>query len=246
MDRDWSIFFHVLDSDLELVLSTRDRYPGQGLLATSEIPPGQRWVDGYVVWLDETTFAPSHAMLEVGLFDLATGERPPIQVEQGQAQVVDNALRFQPFDVEARPGDLPNPLSYRMEDKMALVGWDVEPRVVAAGETLHLTLYWEGLSSMASDYQVSTQVVRADQRKAAQMDATPANLPTSQWIKGERIEDRRELVIDPSAPLGGYDILVSVYGWETPDTIERLRLVDDRGYVLPGDSLTLGQVRVVR
>jgi hypothetical protein len=246
MDRDWSIFFHLLDADLELVLATRDRYPGQGLLPTSEMVPGERWVDRYTVWLGETTFAPSRALIEVGLYDLATGERPPILVEQGQAEVVENALRFQTLDIQARPGDLPNPLFYRMENKMALVGWNVEPRVVAAGETLHLTLYWEGLAPMASDYQVSTQVVRADQLKAAQMDAIPANVPTSTWDKGERIEDRRELVIDPGAPPGGYDILVSVYGWETQDTIKRLRLVDARGYVLPGDSLTLGQVRVAR
>jgi hypothetical protein len=159
--------------------------------------------------------------------------------------VVENALRFQPFDVKPRPGDIPNPIFYQMEDKMALVGWDVKPRVVAAGETLYLTLYWEGLAPMAGDYQVSTQVVRADQLKAAQVDAAPGGVATSGWAKGQRIEDRRELGIDPNAPPGGYDILVSVYGWETAGTIRRLRLIDDQGYVLPGDSLTLGQVRVV-
>jgi hypothetical protein len=247
MDRDWSIFFHILDTDLDLVLATRDRYPGQGLLAASQMEAGQRWADRYVVWVGETTFAPSRAQLEIGLYDLSTGERPPILVEEGsEATVLDNALRFQPLYIEPRSGDVPNPLAYRMEDKMALVGWDVEPRVVAAGETLHLTLYWECLSSMSTDYQVSTQVVRADQLKAAQMDAEPAGLPTGQWAKGQQIVDQRELVIDTEAPTGGYDILVSVYGWETPETIKRLRLVDGRGYVLPGDSLTLGQVRVVR
>jgi hypothetical protein len=246
MDRDWSIFFHVLDRDLELVLATRDRYPGQGLLATSDMVPGQRWVDQYVVWLDETTFAPSRALLEVGLYDWATGERPPISVEQGQAEVVANALRFQPLRIEPQAGELPNPISYQMEDKMALVGWDVEPRVVAAGATLHLTLYWECLAPMSSDYQVSTQVVRADQLKAAQVDAAPGRVPTGQWVKGQQVVDRRELAIDANAPPGGYDLLVSVYGWESGNTIKRLRLIDGRGYVLPGDSLTLGQVRVLQ
>jgi hypothetical protein len=246
MDRDWSVFFHLLDSDLDLVLATRDRYPGQGLLATSQMASGQRWVDRYVVWVEETTYAPARALLEVGLYDLATGERPPILVEEGQAEVVDNALRFQPLAIEALPGDLPNPLAYRMEDKLALVGWDVTPRVVSAGDTLHLTLYWEGLASMSDDYQVSTQVVRTDQLKAAQVDSAPAGVPTSVWAKGERRVDLRELRIDPGAPPGGYDILVSVYGWEAAGTIKRLRLIDGQGYVLPGDSLTLGQVRVIQ
>jgi hypothetical protein len=247
MDRDWSIFFHVLDSDLELVLSTRDRYPARGLLATSQMAPGQRWVDHYVVWLDETTFAPSRALLELGLYDLATGERPLIRVEQGvESKVIDNALRFQPIRIEPRPGDLPNPLSFQMESKMALLGWDVEPRVVAAGETLSLTLFWDCLEPMSRDYQVSTQVIRADQLKAAQSDAAPGGLPTREWVVGQRVIDRRELLIEPGSLPGGYDILVSVYGWETGDTIKRLRLIDGQGYVLPGDSLTLGQVRVIQ
>jgi hypothetical protein len=245
MDRDWSIFFHVLDADLDLVLATRDRYPGQGLVATSEMARGQRWIDRYVIWLDETIFAPSRAVLEVGLYDLSTGERPPVLLEQGQAKVVDNALRFEPFEIEASPGEVPNPLSYAMENKMALVGWNVEPRVVTAGGTIGLTLYWDALAPMGTDYQVSTQVVRADQLKAAQLDAAPSGLPTSVWAKGDRIVDRRELIIDPNALPGGYDILVSVYSWEGPDTIKRLRLSDASGYVLPGDSLTLGQVRVI-
>jgi hypothetical protein len=246
MDRDWSVFVHLLDSDLDLVLATRDRYPGQGLLATSDLEPGERWVDRYVIGLDETTFAPSHALLEVGLYDLATGERPPIAVEEGDADLVGNALRFQPIRIEPRPGEVPNPLSLRMEDKMALVGWDVEPRVVAAGETLHLTLYWECLAPMARDYQVSTQVVRADQVKAAQMDAGPGSTPTGQWTKGQQVVEQRALAVDPGAPPGGYEILVSVYGWQDGNTIKRLRLIDERGYVLPGDSLILGQVRVVQ
>lgn len=247
IDRDWSIFFHVLDSDLELILATRDRYPGQGLLVTSEMTAGQRWVDRYVIWLDETTFAPSRAFLEVGLYDVATGERPPIRVEQGKGvEVIDNALRFQPLQIEARPGSQPNPTSFQIGGKMALVGWDIEPRVAAAGESLDLTLYWKCLSSMSSNYQVSTQIVRADGLKAAHLDAPPGNLPTEEWKPGQRVIDRRELPIQSSALPGGYDILVSVYGWETPDTIRRLRLVDAQGYVLPGDSLKLGQVRVTQ
>jgi hypothetical protein len=71
-------------------------------------------------------------------------------------------------------------------------------------------------------------------------------LPTGQWSKGQRIVDHRELVIGPESPPGGYDILVSVYGWEEEGAIKRLRLIDGEGYVLPGDSLTLGQVRVVQ
>ena len=260
MDRNWSVFVHILDSDLELNLATRDRYPGQGLLATSLMEPGLRWVDRYVVWLDETTYAPSRALLEVGLYDAVTGERPPIQIEldgtSGEpdgtsggewntgAHVAENALRFQPLLIEPRPGEVPNPLSFRLESKMALVGWDVDRRAVAAGETLHLTLYWECLAPMEEAYQVTAQVVREDLRKAAQSDMAPGGVPTNQWQRGQRIVDHRELAIEPGAPPGGYNIVVGVYWWDTPASIVRLRIVDGQGHVLPSDSLLLGKVRV--
>jgi hypothetical protein len=72
----------------------------------------------------------------------------------------------------------------------------------------------------------------------------PGGVPTSDWVKGQHIIDLRELQIDPGAPSGGYEIVVSAYGWESPEAIKRLRITDGQGYVLPGDSLTLGQVRV--
>jgi hypothetical protein len=249
VDRDWSIFCHVLDSDLELPIAVRDRFPGQGLLATSLMEPGLRWADRYVIWLDETTYAPSRALIEIGLYDAATGERPPIVVEQVgdegmQVEVVENALRFLPLRVEPRPGDLANPLAFHLEDKMALLGWDVDRRVIAAGETLQLTLHWESLDRMQEAYQLSAQVVREDRRKAAQSDAAPGGIPTNEWRQGQRIVDRRELRIEPGSPPGGYEIVLSAYWWDTPDTIKRLRVVDGQGYVLPSDSLVLGKVRV--
>jgi hypothetical protein len=249
MDRDWSIFCHVLDADLELPIAVRDRFPGQGLLATSLMEAGLRWKDRYVIWLDETTYAPSRALLEVGLYDAATGERLPIVVEQVgdqgvQAEVAENALRFLPLRVEPRPGVLPNPVSFQLEDKMALLGWDVDRRVLAAGETLHLTLYWESLDRMQEAYQLSAQVVREDRRKAAQSDAAPGGVPTDEWQKGQQIVDRRELRIEPGSPPGGYEIVLSAYWWDTPETIKRLRVVNGQGYVLPSDSLALGKVRV--
>jgi hypothetical protein len=208
-----------------------------------------RWTDRYVVWLDETVYAPSHALLEVGLYDAVTGERPPVLVEyvedqEAQAHVVDNALRFLPLQIESLPGNVPNPLSFQLEDKMALLGWDVDRRSIPAGETLQLTLYWARLDEMQEAYQVSAQIVREDRRKAAQSDAAPGGIPTNEWRRGQQIIDRRELQIELGSPPGGYEIVLSTYWWDTPGTIKRLRIVDGRGYVLPSDSLVLGKVRV--
>ena len=243
-DRDWSIFCHILDLETELVLKTRDRYPGQGLLATSLMEPGQRWIDRYVVWLPETAFAPSDAVLEVGLYQ--GDERPPILVEraEGDVQVVGNALRFQPLRIEPWPGVLPNPVYINFEDKLALIGWDVDRRMLAPGEIVQVTFYWECLSAMETSYRASAQVLGADRGKAAQSDVAPGGVDTSSWERGQQIVDRRELTISPDARAGGYEILISVYGWETPEQLKRLRIINSQGRVLPRDSWVLGQVKV--
>jgi 4-amino-4-deoxy-L-arabinose transferase-like glycosyltransferase len=245
MDRNWSVFCHILDPDLDLNVATRDRYPGEGLLATTLMRPGLRWVDQYAVFVPETVYAPSRAVLEIGLYDLDTGERPPIVVELGEAQVVQNALRFQSLRIEPLAGELPNPVYRNFEDQMLLAGWDVDRRVIPAGETLHWTLYWQCLGEMDQEYTVSTQVVGADGQKAAQADVVPGGVLTTNWTKGQQIVDRRALSIDPGAWAGGYQLIVSVYEWETTGELRRLRVIDAEGYVLPSDSVVLGQVRIV-
>jgi hypothetical protein len=160
--------------------------------------------------------------------------------------VVGNALRFQPLRIEPQPGDLPNPVRVNFEDRMALIGWDVDRRVVAPGSPLQLTLYWEGLAEMDRSYTVSTQMVAGDMRKAAHLDSWPGDRDTKDWAKGWRIIDRREVTVFADARADVYDILVGVYGWETPEQVRRLRIIDAEGRVLPSDTLTLGKIRVVR
>jgi 4-amino-4-deoxy-L-arabinose transferase-like glycosyltransferase len=242
MDRDWQIFCHIIDQGTGLHIATRDRYPGQGLLATSDMQPGVRWSDRYAIEVPKTAYAPGDLILEIGLYD--GDERPPIHIKQGDGTVVLNALRFQHVQVEPLPGDIPNPTRVNFEDRMALIGWDVDRRVAAAGDTLSLTLYWECLSSMDRSYTASTQLVAEDLNKAAQLDTYPGGIDTRTWRAGQRIVDRREIAIFEDAAPGGYQLLLGVYGWEADGDVKRLRLIDDAGRVLPGDTFVVGQIRV--
>ncbi|MBN1584418.1 MAG: hypothetical protein JXA89_27170, partial [Anaerolineae bacterium] len=244
MDRDWSIFCHVFDLDLGLPVATRDRFPGQGLLATSHMVAGQRWADRYVVELLETAYAPAGALLEVGLYDRTTGERPPIQIEVGEdVEVVENGLRFQPLRIEPRPGDLPNPVRVNFQDEIALVGWELERRVVAPGEPVVLTLYWECLAPMDSTYTVSAQVLDAGWRKVAQWDSYPGDTDTAGWQAGQQVIDHRTLEVAPDAPPGGYELRLLIYDGQT---LKRMRIINAEKRVLPDDFHVLGQVRVAQ
>jgi hypothetical protein len=198
-----------------------------------------------VVWLPETAYAPSEAVLEVGLYDAASGERPPISVEQGeQVDVRSNALRFQPLKIEPRPGDAANPVHINFGDQLALVGWDVDQRHVVPGEDLGLTLYWTCLTKMDEPPTASAQVLADGGGKLAQSDLVPNDPQGAGCADGFQIVDRRELLISPDAQPGTYQILLSVYRWDALGELQRVRIINEEGRVLPRDSWMLGQVRV--
>lgn len=242
MDRNWSIFFHLLDLETGLPIATRDRFPGQGLLATSLMAPGTRWADDYVIDVPRTTYAPAEVVLEVGLYDWTTQERPPIQVKAGEVvAVVDNALRFQPLRIEAYAGDVPNPAQINFQDRLMLVGWDIDRRAAEPGQETSLALHWQCLAPMDRAYTVSVQLLDDRGHKAAQWDSWPGDLDTSSCTAGQRIVDVRTLSIYPDAPPGGYRLALMIYD---SSSMKRLRIVDAQGRILPEDRVFLDWVRV--
>jgi len=241
MDRDWSVFVHLLDEN-DVVIAQRDTYPGLGLLATRLLRPGQTWADRYVLELPPSAYAPSQAQLEVGLYDLSTGERLKA-TDAGGAALGDN-VRFGHVGVIARPGTLPNPVAFNFGNQIELVGYRLEPRAARPGEVLRLTLYWRGLRRMDRNYTVFTHVLGEGAHIWGQKDAWPQDgaAPTAAWQPGQLIEDHYDLALSPDTPAAVYDIEIGLYLSETG---ERLRLIAPDGRPTE-DNLRLTRVRVVR
>jgi len=61
MDRNWSIFVHVVD-DAGVIVAQRDRYPAAGTLATTLLQPGQTFADEYVIVIPDAAYAPARAV----------------------------------------------------------------------------------------------------------------------------------------------------------------------------------------
>lgn len=242
IDRDWSVFLHLLDEN-ELVVAQRDRYPGQGLLATRLSASGQTFADRYVLPIPATAYAPSDTILEVGLFDVRTNERLPVVPVGGE--LLGDHLRFEHIRIVPWSGEVPNPVSFNFGDKMKLIGYHLDRRIVAPGETLHLELYWECLAEMDEDYTVFTHVLGEQDSIWAQMDSEPQRgaASTSGWTVGQVIEDSYELTVYPNTPPAVYDIEIGVYLPRPPD-YPRLRVISPDGRVVDNRVL-LGKVRVV-
>jgi len=242
MQRDWSTFVHLLDEN-DLVVAQRDMYPGQGLLPTSQWQVGEAIANRYVMRIPLTAYTPSQTRLEVGLYDYRTcdsrGACERLPLPDGT-----DSLRFEEIALLPRADSpYPNPVSFNFADKIELIGYRMDRRVLHPGDTLHLTLYWRCLAPMERDYTVFTHVLGENNSIWGQQDSQPqgGQAPTSTWQPGQVIEDTYELVINPQTPPAVYDVEIGWYYWET---LERLPLVSEEGQ-LQQDWVLLSKVRVV-
>jgi hypothetical protein len=225
MDRDWSVFVHVVDEN-EIVIAQRDTYPGLGLMPTRKWSVGRALADTYVVALPATIYAPSKARIEIGLYDYATGERLLVN---GRDVLTLSTLDIVPSD---------KPLAVNFDDKVELIGYTMDKRSLKPNEELTLTLYWRGLNAKA-DYTIFAQVRGANDSLWAQLDSQPQP-PTSAWTRDQIVADIRTLKLKPGTPAGVYDVEVGLYD----ASINRLQIILPDGRRVE-NSLKLSRIRVL-
>ena len=233
MDRDYSVFIHLVDEN-GLIVAQRDSYPAGGNGITSRWPVGLVVPDHHTIQIPSIAPAPCQTRLRIGLYDAQSGTR--LLTLDGADSVRLGTVSL--LSAEGTAG-LPNPVYFDFEGQLALVGFDLDRRVVHPGETLHLTLYWQPLSPMEEDYTVFTHLLRPPDQVWAQDDDQPQDgqSPTSTWQPGQIIEDHYQLTLPVEAPFGVYEIEVGLY---SPATGDRLKVgLSDAGIVL-------GKVKVQR
>ncbi len=240
MDRDYSVFIRLFGRDEQLI-SQRDTYPGRGAYPTSLWKEGEVVRDTYRIAISPDALAPSLCRIEAGLYSLPTfeGLRPFDREGQPLGSPIIGWVKIAPKEPQSYA--IPNPTYFNLADRVALIGYDLEERVIRPGETLHLTLFWQALKGMEEDYTVFTHLIDEEERIWGQRDSQPLGgyYPTSFWDVGEVVKDEYELVVQPQAPPGEYLLEVGMYLLETG---QRLAVLDEEGQ---GDRILLGQVRVI-
>jgi len=127
--------------------------------------------------------------------------------------------------------------------QIKLLGYTLKAEEIQPGDSVQLTLYWQGLSNMETSYTVFTHLIDENERIMRQKDNLPVSglYPTTEWTPGEKIVDRYEITTGPEISPGEYSIEIGLYEL---DSGERLPVLDAMG--LPQDSRAiLGKVRVV-
>ncbi len=195
---DYSIFIHLLDEN-EITQAQNDTYPGSGSLPTSDWPLDRVIPDRHAVQIPATAPAPNRLRITVGVYDFTSGARLPVD---GQAQL---ALGY--VDLTPRPSadGLPNPLQVNFEDQIALVGFDLDKRVLRPGEDLTLSLWWEALAQPPTkDYTAFTHLVLPPGSVWAGTDKPLQNAEgtASHWQPGRPVEEQFRLALPAEAPEG--------------------------------------------
>jgi hypothetical protein len=87
---------------------------------------------------------------------------------------------------------IPNQWDVRYGEELRLLGYELEGDVFRPSELVYVTLYWQGLAAMESDYSVSLIVLTPGGELIGQEDSYPGlgSSPTSAWTPGDVFADR--------------------------------------------------------
>jgi hypothetical protein len=121
---------------------------------------------------------------------------------------------------------IPNRSDISYGGQMKLLGFDLDGEAFRPGESIYVTLYWQGLTEMDKEYSVSLVLLTPSGDLIGQEDSYPGlgSYPTSQWNPGDVVADRCWLRIKPRAhvPTVGW-VGVSVYHLPTMEHLQASR-----------------------
>ena len=150
--------------------------------------------------------------MRVGLFEPTLGRLPALAPDQ---EPLGDAVVAGGVAVEPRPGVWPNAQKSNFGDEIDLVGYMLEPRSLAAGETFTLTLYWQpSATAQLDEYLVFAQVIDPEWNVWGSRDGAGPG-----WSSGQVVEDVRHITLLPDTPPGSYPIQVGLFHSETGERL---------------------------
>jgi mannosyltransferase len=229
---DYVVLIRASDQDGQVWGQVKER-PVAGTYPTTLWQEGEVLRDHYELSLSAETPAGQYH-LTVGLVDAAT-ESLVGEIALPSLTVEGRSRAFQVPPIQHR-------LSANLGGQVELLGYDLAPDELRAGEAMHLTLYWRALDEMEVSYTVFVHLLDGENRLWGQRDSVPGNgtLPTTGWVEGEVIADKYKFTVKPDAPPGEYLIEVGMYDAQNNHRLPVL------GSQEPENRILLNQVVVVK
>ncbi|MFN8535567.1 MAG: glycosyltransferase family 39 protein [Dehalococcoidia bacterium] len=242
VDQNYSVFVHLFARDNRKV-GWFDSYPGLGLRPFQDWKVGEVYRDVFPVFIEYLTEGPVLLRVEAGVYDFESGERLSASIggrSIGTSPVIGWTKLADP------PGTDQPQIAARADfgGLIRLDGATIEiARRFPPGDTRppawRLSLWLAAEQTVGRDYTLFAHVIAPDGRLLSQHDGQPVEnaYPTSHWLPGERVIDRREVPM-PASLVPGARLVVGFYD---PATGQRLARRD-----APGDVVDLGPLDQVR
>lgn len=170
--------------------------------------------------------------------EFLTGNPHVSEIQTGIASVLFDSLPqidhqdLRRFLEELYQTFIPNiPFYTEFSDRIAFVGYDISASTLAPGEHFSVEYIWKALDTMNADYAffvhfskkggwVESETIAKIKRRLGlggqqmfQQDHEPLNgaYPTSNWIPGEWVRERYEVIVPSDLEPGTYEIWIGVW-----------------------------------
>ena len=169
-ENDYSVFVQFV-GEADSIVGRRGTYPGLGSFPTSLWQPGDTFCDLYRVPVNGDAQGPAVYAVEVGLFDLQTGDRVPVTDAAGNRLEFAGVSDVKVTGVGAKVPPSAQHVGVDFADKASLLAY--EANSMPLSDELPLTLYWRAEAPLAADYVVFMHLLDAAGNVVAQGDAPP-------------------------------------------------------------------------
>lgn len=237
-DQPYLVFIHLMNPTGALI-AQRDTYTGLGNYPSLWWRSGHIFTETYRIYLPETTYSPDAAIVQIGLYHPELG-----RIAFNRPDAPDEALQLAQLVIEPRPdAEYPNEVFINWDNRFALVGYTIEPRVLWQGQRFTVTLYWQAINPSPDEaYKVFLHVIQGWEVNWAGNDGNPVHpdITTQTWIPGEMYVDVRDVRLPVDIPPGIYDIEL---GWFAARDGHRLNIVAEDGHIID-NWLPLNTIKV--
>jgi hypothetical protein len=120
---------------------------------------------------------------------------------------------------------VPEELDFASED-VSVLGYDLSPAVITAGEKGWLTLYWRADRDGPRDYVVGIRLLGSGGEEVAYWLGRPvySGYATSEWVVGQVVQDPWELVVPEDVPPGNYELELVLFDSTSGEPLARTSL----------------------
>jgi 4-amino-4-deoxy-L-arabinose transferase-like glycosyltransferase len=237
---EYTIFVHLLGQD-------GARYGQADGPALDGLQPMAHWLVGETLPDRRSLPLPSDLdpgqyRLVVGLYGRENGDRLPIRTaadrDLGDTYTVDYVRVPGPDETLPSPARTVGADLTGNGDRIRLLGYTLAAQTADPGGQVGLTLYWQALVPVQTDYTAWVHLLGANDQIRGQGDGPLVGgfFPTSYWDPGELVVDERAVAVDADAPPGSYRLVAGLYILSTG---QRLSAAD-------GDRLALDEIRIER